>query len=394
MSTIHYLATNVSVDIVPPFWRLATKFGYFLGLAAVTGSTTVHALVLRPALRDPSVDPADREVLARRSARIMAWAGVVLLAALYPQLAGKATRASKTLTFGQGLHPSQIWAYVTDPGPGGVWVSPATLILITYILFTAVALLLVLLFVPALRDRVTGVAVVASPLIIVSQLITAIPGNTEGWSADYWAMTAAGYLHPIAGPTWLGGLATLAFLAGARNRLTAGSGLVWAGMWRRFSILAEVCVGTVLVTGLWLGWKEVGGFDQLWGTWFGRTLILKVTLVLTLICLGAFNELVLFPRMARHRVAGDTRSVFKVAVEHLPRVVAIEALIGLAVLVVVPFLNGSAREQSGGTAEPPATAGIFTAVLILLATVVVAFFVSLRIHEHIDNPKTAATQSA
>ncbi len=393
MSTLHYLAANVSSDIVPPFWRLATKFGYFLGLAAVTGSTMVHALVIRPALRDPATDPADREVLARRSARIMAWAGVILLAALYPQLAGKAVRAGKTMTFTQGLAPSKIWAYLTGPGPGGVWVSPATLILVTYVLFAAAGLLVALLFVPAVRERVTGVAVVTAPLIVVAQLVTAIPGSTDGWSADYWAMTAAGYLHPIAGPTWLGGLATLAFLAGARGRLTAGSGLVWSGMWRRFSVLAEVCVGTVLVTGLWLAWKEVGSVDQLFGTWFGRTLVLKVTMVLTLVGFGAFNELVLFPRMARFRVAGDTRSVFKVAVEHLPRVVAIEASIGLAVLLVVPFLNGSAREQAGGTAEPPATAGIFTAVLVLLATVVVAFFVSLRVHEHIDNPEVAGAQS-
>jgi copper transport protein len=76
--------------VVPPLWGLLTKFAYFAGLAAVMGSTIVHARVLRPAPAEPGVDADDRAALNRRSALIMAWSGVILLAALYPQLAGKA----------------------------------------------------------------------------------------------------------------------------------------------------------------------------------------------------------------------------------------------------------------------------------------------------------------
>src|SRR5262245_36170388 len=99
------------------------------------GSSIVHVTAIRPALRDQSTDPADRDVLRRRSARVMAWSGVVLLVALYPQLAGKAARATDGMSFGDGLRPSSIWAYLTVPAPDGVWIAPNFLVLVTYVLF-------------------------------------------------------------------------------------------------------------------------------------------------------------------------------------------------------------------------------------------------------------------
>jgi len=388
------ILASVDTDVIPPLWRLLTKFGYFAGLAAVMGSSIVHIAAVRPALRDASTDPADREVLRRQSARVMAWAGVILLVALYPQLAGKAARAADGMSFGEGLKPSSIWAYLTVPTPDDVWISPNFLVLVTYLLFAASGVLAVLLFRTSSAERIERIASVNAPLIIIAQVVTAIPGTIEGQNADTWTMTVLSYAHPIAACTWVGGIATLVALAGARSRLSESAGLVWARIWRRFSVVAEVCVGVVVVSGLWLGWKSVGSPAQLWETPYGRFLLLKVTLVAALVLFGAFNEFVLLPRIARLRAAGDTRSVFAVAVGHFPRVVTIEALIGIAVLAVVPFLNGSAREQAGGAAEPPATGSIFAAVFVLLAFVVAAFVVNLKLHDRIDNPAVAQREPA
>jgi copper transport protein len=388
MSATTILAA-VDSDVIPPLWRIVTKFGYFAGLAAVMGSTIVHVAAVRPALRDGTVEEADRAVLRRRSARVMAWSGVLLLVVLYPQLAGKAARATDGLSFGDALAPSAVWAYLTVPGPDDEWVSPTFLVLVTYVLFALSGVLVVLLFGARFRRRVDRVAAVTAPLIIVAQLVTAIPGSLDGLDADSWTMTVLSYAHPIAACTWVGGIAALVALAAARRRLSEASGLVWARIWRRFSVVAEVCVGIVVVSGLWLGWKSVGSPEQLWETPYGRFLLLKVTLVATLVILGAVNEFVLLPRIARLRAAGDTRSVFAVAVGHFPKVVAIEAVLGTAVLVVVPFLNGSAREQAGGEAEPPATGALFTAVVVLLVLVVAAFFANLKLHSRIDNPAVA-----
>jgi copper transport protein len=392
MSTM-VLAQSIDTAVIPPLWRIVTKFGYFAGLAAVMGSTIVHARALRPALNDPSVDPADRETLDRRSARVMAWSGVVLLVALYPQLAGKAARANDGMSFGEALNPAVVWRYLTPPKPDDVWVSSALLIFVTYILFAASGILLVLLFSQRVRPHVDVVARIGAPLIIVAQCVTAIPGTLKGTSADTWTMTVLSYLHPIAACAWVGGIVALVALAGARRGLTPAAGLVWARIWRRFSVVAEICVGVVLVSGLWLGWKSVGGISQLGETPYGRFLLLKTTLVFTLIAIGAVNELVLLPRIARLRAGGDTRSLFQLAVGHFPRLVSVEAAIGVAVLIVVPFLNGSAREQAGGAAEPPATGAVFAAVLILLALIAASFVANLRLHERIDNPRLAESES-
>jgi copper transport protein len=381
------LAAAVDTDVIPPLWRLVTKFGYFAGLAAVMGSTLVHAAALRPALRD--ADPEDRSVLTRRSALVMAWSGVVLLVALYPQLAGKAARATDGMSFGEALSPSAIWAYLTVPGKASVWVAPNLLVLITYVLFTVSAILPILLFRRSFRDRTGTIATITFPLLVVAQLVTAIPGTLDGQSADTWTMTVLSYAHPVAGCTWVGGITALVVLAGARSRLGESAGPVWGRIWRRFSVVAEVCVGVVIVSGLWLGWKSVGSPAQLWETPYGRFLLLKITLVAVLLGCGAVNEFVLLPRIARLRVEGDTRSVFAVAVGHFPRIVTLEAVVGVAVIAVVPFLNGSAREQAGGAAEPPATGALFTAVFVLLATVVAAFFANLKLHDRIDNPEVS-----
>jgi putative copper export protein len=380
---IMLIQASIDNAVIPPLWRILTKFAYFLGLAVVMGSSIVHVCALRPALRGS----ADRPVLERRSAYVMACSGVVLLLALYPQLAGKAARANDGMSFGSALNPSVVRDYLTVPKPNDVWVSPALLILITYMLFAVSGVLAVSLFAAPVRRHVDTVASVLAPLIVIAQCATIVPGTLDETNVDTWTMTVMGYAHPIAACTWVGGVIALVALAGARNELTPDGGLVWARIWRRFSVVAEVCVGVVLVSGLWLGWKSVGGVSQLWETPYGRFLVLKVTLVVTLIAFGAFNEFVLLPRIARLRAAGDTRSVFRVAVGHFPRVVAIEAAIGVAVLAVVPFLNGSAREQAGGAAEPPATGAVFTAVLVLLVLVVASFVVNLRMHERIDNPE-------
>src|SRR5262249_11893328 len=133
------------------------------------------------------------------------------------------------------------------------------------------------------------IASVNAPLIVIAQLVTAIPGTLDGQNADTWTTMVFEYAHPIAACTWVGGIVSLVALAGARAQLSQGAGLVWARIWRRFSVVAEVCVGIVVVSGLWLAWKSVGSSAQLWETPYGRFLLLKVALVATLVLLGTFN---------------------------------------------------------------------------------------------------------
>lgn len=67
----------------------------------------------------------------------------------------------------------------------------------------------------------------------------------------------------VAGTVWLCGLTLLATLGvGTRDRLGAGAGLLWADMWRRFSLVASICVGAVLLSGLWFTWMSWRSFPS------------------------------------------------------------------------------------------------------------------------------------
>jgi hypothetical protein len=67
---------------------------------------------------------------------------------------------------------------------------------------------------------------------------------------------------------------------------------------------------------------------------------------------GAYNQFLLTPRIARARAAGEIEKGFALTLRHFPAVVAGETALGVCVLVIVPFLTGSARAQAGDGAAP------------------------------------------
>jgi hypothetical protein len=101
----------------------------------------------------------------------------------------------------------------------------------------------------------------------------------------------------------------------------------------------------MILTGLWTAWIHVGPPRLLFHTLYGETLLVKLILVLILVGLGAINQLWLLPRVNAMRAAGEEGSGLAVTLRHFRAVVAAEAVVGLLVILVVPFLSGSARKQ-------------------------------------------------
>ncbi|MEU6233939.1 CopD family protein [Kitasatospora sp. NPDC047058] len=340
------LAATTADYTVPQVWRILTKTGYFIGLSGTIGATVTYATTVRPALRAAEADPEDTAILRRRSAIHLAWAGVVLLVAGYFQLAARVARSGKGMPFGDALAPGEIWSYLRAPAAKGAWIAQGTVYLVQNVVLVATAALLIALFAPAARRRTDAVALAALPLSLAVTLIAAVPA-TKPADLDRWLDLALDQTHIVAGTVWLGGLALLVVLAGTRNRLGNGAGLLWADMWRRFSLVAMTCVAAITVSGLWLSWKHVGAVSQLWTTGYGIALLVKVLLVAGLVTAGAFNQFWLMPRITRARRTDDTASLLHLTLRHFPKVVWGEVALGAAVLVVLPFLSGSARTEAG-----------------------------------------------
>ncbi|MFJ4795895.1 copper resistance D family protein [Kitasatospora purpeofusca] len=367
------LAADTAGYTMPQTWRILTKAGYFLGLSGAIGATVGYAAAVRPALRNVERNGAgpDASVLRSRSAAYVAWAGVVLLIAGYFQLAARVARAGKGMPFGDALAPDRIWHFLRLPAAKGAWIAQGTVYLVQNTVLVVTSAVMIALFVPAVRRHTDRVVLAALPAALAVTLVGAVPPVTPT-TFDRWLDLVLDQVHIVSGTVWLGGLALLVALAGTRGRLGAGAGLLWAQLWQRFGLVAMVCVGAITVSGLWLSWKHVGSVPQLWTTGYGIALLVKVLLVAGLVAAGAFNQFWLMPRITRARLADDTATLRDLTLGHFPKVVWGEVALGVAVLLVLPFIAGSARTEAG---SPKA---VFSgSILAAGAALVVALAVSL-----------------
>ncbi|MFI5666089.1 CopD family protein [Streptomyces sp. NPDC051704] len=293
------------------------------------------------------------EVTRRRAARHLAWAGVVLLVAGYLQLAARLARAGKGMPFGEALSPARIRDFLRAPAGKDAWVAQGTIHLVQNIVLLLVSAVLIALFLPRARRHLNAIALTALPSSLAVTLIAAVPA-TAPKNADKVLDLVFDQVHIVSGVVWIGGLAFLAGLAASRRGLGENAGLPWADIWRRFSLVALVCVGAVLTSGLWLGWKHVGSISQLWTTTYGLFVLVKILLVLGMV--GRLGEVAL----------------------------------GIAVLAVVPFLSGSARSEAG---SPPAVSSgsIFAVGALLVVTLAGSLYVTVKTSDALARRATPTT---
>jgi putative copper export protein len=317
----------------------------------------------------------DDRAVRGRITRLLAWCGPVLLVAAYLQLAGRVARGVKGTTFGQALDPGRIWGFLTLPAAKGAWVSSGALTLVQNICYALAAIALCTLFV---KDRPTLVTAMVLPLAVTGTVVLAVPTNWANQTLDTVLNSGLTQVHILGACAWLGGLFTLAVIGRGRG-LEESAGLSWARMWQRFSTVALVAVGAVVVSGVWLAWRHVGTVGQLVTTTYGRFLLVKLVIVAAMVAAGAYNQLALTPRIAKAHAEGDLGRGFALTLKHFPKVVAAETGLGLAVLVIVPFLSGSARTQAGGPPAPAVDGEILALGALLVATLMASLYASYRV---------------
>jgi copper transport protein len=153
-------------------------------------------------------------------------------------------------------------------------------------------------------------------------------------------------LHLAAGATWLGGLVGLALTLPSLAGRTRDAAEVLA----RFSGVAAGVLGLLVVSGALLGWRIIGSWSGLFGTTYGRLLMVKVGIVALVAGVAWWNRARLLPR-ARDAV-GHTE--LQRAADGVRRAVRVEALLIVAVLGVTGFLtNQSPRDEPTAAAPAP-----------------------------------------
>jgi copper transport protein len=216
------------------------------------------------------------------------------------------------------------------------------------------------------------------PLAVTGTVVLAVPTNWANQTLDTVLNSWLTQVHILGACAWLGGLFTLAIIGRGRG-LGERAGLDWARMWQRFSSVALVAVGAVVASGVWLTWRHVGTVGQLVTTTYGRFLLVKLLIVVAMVAAVAYNQLALTPRIAKAHAEGDLGRGFALTLKHFPKVVAAETGLGLAVLVIVPFLSGSARTQAGGPPAPAVDGEILALGALLVATLMASLYASYRV---------------
>ena len=283
-----------------------------LGLAGALGSLLVWRQVIAPALAEQS--DADRRRIALQIRRVALGSLVLVLIGgillLLAQTRGAGELSGNNLA--DNLFQSRFGRLL--------WLRAGLLIVL------AVMIRRLEFWLTTNRARWLALLVLA-----LLPLTYALHSHASAIGSGSPTAVAADWMHLVASSVWVGGLLSLVIgLVLVRSLTVEQRRAVYAEAIPRFSILAVIATITLGVTGVYAAWLQVGNLDALWHTTYGKTLVVKLVTIVPLLFLGALNLLVIGPAMRR-----GARFV-----HHFGRVIAAEALLGVAILAIVGVLTG------------------------------------------------------
>jgi copper transport protein len=204
-----------------------------------------------------------------------------------------------------------------------------------WVLAVRIASMLTLIAALAMRRDEQAWVLVPLGLLLLTQSLLSHSAAEGPWSL------LTDWLHLLFSALWLGGVAVLAFVIVpvARQGRWKELGLVIA----RFSPLAVFSVLTIALTGIVQSASFVGSIEALTGAAYGRTILVKVVLLLVLVGFGAFHQQVIAPRLQAWRlrdgagVAGATHATHRFGLSILAEMaVSVMLIVAVGVLTALP----------------------------------------------------------
>jgi copper transport protein len=232
-------------------------------------------------------------------------------------------------------------------------------------------------------------AALAAPLLALLAL-PALAGHASVQS-PVWLFAPVNVLHVAAMALWLGGLVALlaALPAATRSLAPPDRAPLLAATLARFSPLALGCVVLLAATGTVQALLEIDTWSQLPGTAFGREVLIKLTLLLALIGLGAVNRQRTLPRLRAIAARAETPGA---AGRMLRRTLRAEVAVLAVVLGVTGALAGAAPAKDTGSGPVHLMSTLGPAQLSL--DVDPARAGANEIHVYLLDPRTGAQYAA
>jgi copper resistance protein D len=185
------------------------------------------------------------------------------------------------------------------------------------------------------RFRPANWIAVAAALALIATI--AWTGHAESTPGELGNLhLAADALHLVAASVWIGGLVPLALLLATVQRHHA---VEWTSLaqvaTQRFSTLGIASVATLLVSGIVNASVLVGSFHALLSSQYGRLLMLKLLVFVTMLAFAATNRLWLTSRL----VISPSSDLRLEALRQLTRNSTIEIALGLLIFAIVGMLG-------------------------------------------------------
>ena len=335
----------------------------FLALAGLIGSLSVALLVL-PAEKDVSnlfSAPQTTARLRRHLLKMALWSAALALIAGAGLLFVQAN--------GDGGAMLQVLA---QTGFGAHWLMREAW------LIAIIVLLMLYLRGHVVPDASSHLLLaVMTPLIGALVISQALTSHAAAVSDDSFIPVIVDALHLLAASVWVGGLCSLAITIVPLLRRGPVEKVLARTILRRFSILAVSSVAILAITGLLSSGEQVASLDALLFTLYGRSLLLKTTLVMGVLLIALINSALVHPRVADliRRVLRRPIGWTPLPARFLWRTIVLES-IGAAIVVLFAALL---------TASPPARAPELnpviseTAVAPSLSTMVADLLVTFSI---------------
>jgi len=300
------------VETADPFLTAGTVIRWLqlLGGVLLVGTVGFRHLVVHPLTSKPGLAELGRGAAA--PLRRLAWAGVGLLVVALP------LRLVEAGARPEGFVP----ALVQTHWGAGWWVH----------LVVAALAVTGLVLVRGAEDRRRGWSILAGAALLLP-LAPMLGGSA--WTVAPRALTApATYLHVLAAGLWLGGLVAL-LAAGLPALRRLGDTAPpkddalppLALMVNGFSRVALPAVVVLIASGMVSNWARLGTPMALFGTGYGRVLLVKLGIAGAAFLLGLYNWRKVRPSLAERPDPGELR---------IPA--SLEALFGILVLLVTALL--------------------------------------------------------
>lgn len=343
-TTVGGFSKNAPLE-VPAKWLALLSVCIFLGILSLS------LIIWKPtmAASQKGADETIARSVDQRLGLIMEIALFALVATTVLGVVAQVAKATDQSLVG-ALKPGTLRDYLFLTRAGRIWFLRLLLAVAAAIILRPRRLLLVRTTQAretAAQRAVTAVGIALGAAVLLTFSLTSHSAATAFWTPFTIAMD---WLHLLATATWVGGLIGLAATVPLLRARTAEGRAMLRATVARFSNMALVSVGVLILTGLYSAWVHVGSPNALWPTNYGRALLLKMVFVLALILLGAFNMLWIRPRLdARANNQTRERSVVARIMEHFRRSIMAEIVLGVAVLLVVAILTGLAPSRESQT---------------------------------------------